>query len=277
MYPQKLESEKNNEYFYDGEYFDASRFKYICTYMHNRYKSKMHSHQFYEMNIIMSGEGRHYIDETSLPARVGDVFVIPPETAHGYYSEDTLDIYHILIKSNFMSRYAEELAQIPGYSILFDIEPYIRRSSARNCNLNVGKELSFIRDRLNEIHQAEKKECFVKENSLVFLFICELCERITRSVSEDNDHAEMIRIIEYIKGSIDKKLTLDDIVAGSHMSKATLNRKFKRMLGTSPVQYLLECRITKAKELLSSADYTKTEIAQMCGFYDLAHMNKYIL
>ena len=276
MYPEKLESEKGNEFFYDADYFEDSKLKYIHTYLHGNYKFKMHSHQFYEMNIIMGGEGRHYIAETSLPVRVGDVFVIPPEIPHGYYSEGSLDIYHILIKSDFLERYAEELRLVQGYSILFDIEPYIRRSSGRNFNLNIGKELSRVQDELDTINKAESKGSFIRQNALTLAFICRLCERITKTVSSGKENLEIIKVMEFIKDNIDKKLTLDYIAAFANMSKATLNRHFKEIIGESPMNYVLTCRITRAREMLSAGERSKTEIAQLCGFYDTAHMNKYV-
>ena len=110
MYPERLENDTEQIYFSEKEYFDG-KFNFIHTYLHTNYKYKMHSHQFYEINIIVSGEGRHYIENTSLETGVGDVFVLPPEVRHGYFSEGRLDIYHILIKKDFLVRYAEELAE----------------------------------------------------------------------------------------------------------------------------------------------------------------------
>jgi transcriptional regulator GlxA family with amidase domain len=37
-------------------------------------------------------------------------------------------------------------------------------------------------------------------------------------------------------------------------------------VGRSPVTYLVECRIKKAKELLASTDRSVEEIIEVCGF-----------
>lgn len=107
---------------------------------HQYFFQQMHSHQFYEINIITKGEGRHYIADTYLPATVGDVFVIPPEVSHGYFTLDTLDIAHILLTKSFVSRYREELLEIPGYDLFFEIEPSLRQNSGTNFNLNMNIE-----------------------------------------------------------------------------------------------------------------------------------------
>jgi AraC family L-rhamnose operon regulatory protein RhaS len=276
MYPQVLEAEKGSEYFFDEPYFVGGKFKFIHSYLHKSYKFKMHSHQFYEINIIMQGSGRHYIDDTSLPAEVGDVFVIPPDIRHGYYSEQDIDIYHLLIKSDFFTRYGEELEQIKGFSILFDIEPYIRRFSGKSYNLNIGRDLVRLSEELDAIKRAEENGNCVKQNALTLALICRLCEKITKVVNSTKESTEIIKIMEFIKENISKKLTLDEIAACGNMSKATINRYFKTLLGVSPMNYVLQCRIARAKELLLVGEHSKTEIAGMCGFYDTAHMNKYI-
>ena len=117
MYPSKLDFEKGTVYYRESDCFTQSPYHLVHAYPHLNYSMKMHAHQFCEINIITGGEGRHYIGDTSLPARVGDVFIIPPETPHGYYSEGQLDISHILLRDAFLSRYREELSQLPAFLI----------------------------------------------------------------------------------------------------------------------------------------------------------------
>ena len=91
----------------------------------------MHSHNFYEINIVIEGTGTHYIENNSFPTQTGDVFVIPPNLSHGY-SEDNgrkLKILHILLSSRFMLDFAYILKGINGYSLLFNIEPQLRKNS----------------------------------------------------------------------------------------------------------------------------------------------------
>lgn len=276
MNPERLGAESEQRYFSDGEYFEG-KFNYIRTYLHANYKCKMHSHQFYEMNIIASGQGMHYIENTRLSAKTGDVFVVPPGVSHGYYSLENLDIYHVLIKTDFLSRYAEELAEIEGFNILFDIEPYVRCASGKNYNLNLSaSDLAVLRKELDKMIRAESDGRYVYLNALTLAFICRLCKRVSGNVMSLGESAEILGIMEYIKTNIGQKLTLDGIAAFANMSKATLNRHFKETLGLSPMNYVLNCRLARARELIAEGVLSKTDIAQICGFYDTAHMNKYI-
>lgn len=275
MYPKKLEADKKQYYFRDGEYFDGED-RYIRTYLHADYKHKMHSHEFYEINIIMSGRGRHYIDEVSLDTEVGDVFVIPPGVNHGYYSDESIDIYHILIKNDFFSKYGDIISRIDGFDLLFDIEPQIRRASGRNHNLNKDSyRARMYEEKLNEMNLTEKQGRYTHLDILALDFICSLCERIQEDTSECVEK-DVLRVIEYIRGNLEKKLTLKQLSDMANMSVSTFNRHFRAVLGVSPMNYVIQCRTERAKALISDRMLTRTEIAQICGFYDLAHMNKYI-
>ena len=275
MNEEKEQSRWGKEYFSESEYF-GGRFNYIHVYLHENYKYRMHSHQFYEINIIASGEGSHFIEKIEIPAAAGDVFVIPPGVSHSYHSEEPLDVYHVLIKNEFLARYAEELAEVDGFDILFDIEPQIRRASGKNFNLKVGDaEFSIFCDELERMMRVESEERYVYLNALTLTLICRLCRRISGLMTEMN-RSEIVGVMEYIKGNLDRKLTLDHLAGYAKMSTATLNRRFREAVGSSPMSYVLSCRISRAREMMAEGRLSRTEVAQTCGFYDLAHMNKYL-
>ncbi len=275
MYPEKLEKDTSRDYFSENEFFDE-KFNYVHVYLHGNYKYKMHSHQFYEINLVVSGKGRHYIENASLDTVTGDVFVIPPEIHHGYYSEEHLDIYHVLIKKDFMLRYAEELSGIKGFDILFDFEPMIRKNSGRELNLNVGLgEMSAFKSELERMISVEKSKRYVYLNALTMAFICRLCTRISRAISSSKE-SEILEVMEYVKNNLDERITVDDLCRHAHLSAATLNRRFKAAVGQSPMEYVLASRVMRAREMILEGRLNRTEIAQACGFYDLSHMNKYI-
>ena len=275
MYPEWLEADVNQNYFQENEYF-IGKFNFIHTYLHQNYQYRMHAHQFYEINIIVSGEGMHYIENNRLDAKAGDVFVIPPEVRHGYYSNGTLDIFHVLIKKDFLARYSEELGEVGGFGILFDIEPDIRKSTGASFNLNLGHgELEMFKGVLEQMVRVEKRREYVRLNALTMDFICRLCNRISSVTMSERDR-EIVGIMEYIRSNIDEKITLSSLCEQSHMSAATLNRRFRSAVGQSPMEYVLSVRVARAKELISEGKLSRTEIALSCGFYDLAHMNKYL-
>jgi len=85
---------------------------------------------------------------------------------------------------------------------------------------------------------------------------------------------QIIRVLEYIHKNYSEKITIESLCRMAFLSRSTFLRSFKAVCGMSPIEYLNNYRCKKAFELFNSNDYSKTEIAHSCGFYDLSHMER---
>ena len=280
MYPRKLELEPLKTYWSEKDFFSERPFDFIHAYSHDNYKHKMHSHQFYEMNVIVRGSGRHYVEDVNLPASVGDVFVIPPSVMHGYYSDDRIDIFHILIGSAFFTKYKDELENSSGFKILFDAEPHLRRHTGKNSNLHLNlSDFGHVKHDLELVLSAQNKGQFALRSALTLSLILKLSGILIDTVKDGLHHydsAEILSVMDFINSNLDDKITLDTLADRVGVSKATLSRRFISSLGVSPLKYVVDCRVLKAKDLISQGNLSRTEIAQVCGFFDVSHMNKYL-
>lgn len=75
-------------------------------------------------------------------------------------------------------------------------------------------------------------------------------------------------VIEYIEENLHHNLSLFELAAIVQMSPNYFLRLFKKSTGVTPYQYVINCRINKAKELLRNQKLTLVEISQKLGFYD---------
>lgn len=80
--------------------------------------------------------------------------------------------------------------------------------------------------------------------------------------------------INYINEHLDKKLTLAEISSAVQMSSHYFASLFKQSTGLTPHQYVMKCRIDKAKELLLKQDLTLVEICQQVGFENQSHFTR---
>lgn len=280
MYPEKLKTEQSKKYWSEQDFFSDKPFDFIHAYLHDDYRYGLHSHQFCEINVIVRGSGRHFIGESSLPVEVGDVFVIPPEIPHGYYSENRIDVFHILIGSKFFVRYKAELEQAKGFNVLFDAEPFLRRVSESKSNLRLNAtEFIGAKSDFELILDAQKKGAYALRSALTLSFILKLSNILNERLSSGRhgiDTVEMLRVMSYINDNLDRKLTSEALADFMCVSIATLNRRFLSSIGVSPLKYVASCRVKKAESLIKEGNYTRTEIAQICGFFDVSHMNKFL-
>ena len=74
--------------------------------------------------------------------------------------------------------------------------------------------------------------------------------------------------INYINDNLNHNLSLIQLAKLVNISPNHFVRLFKQSIGLTPYQYVLECRINKAKQLLKNQKLTITEISHQLGFYD---------
>lgn len=76
------------------------------------------------------------------------------------------------------------------------------------------------------------------------------------------------RVIDYIHAHLEHNPSLVELAALVGLSSCHFVKVFKQSTGTTPHQYLLRCRVEKAKQLLSQERIPLAEIAQRVGFHD---------
>lgn len=80
---------------------------------------------------------------------------------------------------------------------------------------------------------------------------------------------EMERALQYIRANFNRKIDIDEIISGSHLSKFYFLRQFKEYTGLGLYEYLNNHRIDMAKWMLKDAGCTVGGVAQSVGFADV--------
>ncbi len=76
----------------------------------------------------------------------------------------------------------------------------------------------------------------------------------------------MKQMLHWIHLHYADKMLLDDIARAGQLSRSECCRYFKRMLRTTPLNYVMDYRIPKSVLLLQESDSTVTEVAYQVGF-----------
>jgi AraC-like DNA-binding protein len=90
---------------------------------------------------------------------------------------------------------------------------------------------------------------------------------LAHSLSQDN----MRQVVDYINSHLDQELSLIKMASVAQMSLFHFARQFKLSIGTTPHQYLNQCRIEKAKQLLAEKNLSILEITHQVGFQSPSH------
>jgi AraC family transcriptional regulator len=78
-------------------------------------------------------------------------------------------------------------------------------------------------------------------------------------------------IIGFIHEHLDGRLSLVEMAELAHMSVAYFTIAFKQSTGLTPHQYVLDCRISQAQQLLQCTSLPLSNVAARLGFASQSH------
>lgn len=79
---------------------------------------------------------------------------------------------------------------------------------------------------------------------------------------------------DFLAAHLEGRPTLDATAAAAGVTKFTLMRRFRRILGTTPHAYLIMLRLTRAQRMLAEG-WTPAAAAAAAGFADQAHLGRW--
>lgn len=118
--------------------------------------------------------------------------------------------------------------------------------------------------------------------TLVNTLILHLLEHYTTSrpnlrecVAGQLPQYKLQQVIDYIDAYLDRDLSLQELSNLVQMSPHYFSTLFKQSTGTTPHQYVIRCRIERAKCLMAQAKLSLAEIATQVGFVDQSHLHRH--
>eukprot|EP00866_Antonospora_locustae_P001076 jgi/Antlo1/1076/1448 len=176
---------------------------------------------------------------------------------------------------------AKQLTLILGYSpksrIFFD-----QRTSERWQINSIQRLVETILD------FSEKSPIFVKrvadslKESLIGFFLCNFRNNYTLSILGPKRSITLTPHLinmaaEYMASSVDPHLTVCEVATHAGLSVRSLQMGFKKFKNTTPIVFLREQRLEKARRMLNMEDNSLTpkEIAYACGFTNYQSFCKY--
>lgn len=234
-----------------------------------------HSHNSFELNFVLEGNGRLDIGKYFYAVSGGEVFVVPPKVEHSYMFVGEGKIFHLLISEEFFTQFEDLLIKTDGYEMLFSTQPELRIKNGYSASLSLTEEqISSLSTLIKDFFDSELKTSDVLLGVTALNLITKICHYLSiNNKSDDYDDTlkDAVKILTYLNNNLDEKITLEDLCEKFSMSKITLLSEFKRLTGTTPQKHLNEYRLKTAYGLLVTTDKKVTEISKECGFYDDAH------
>lgn len=271
----------NDVYYYKSSYMFHSEVDNVRAFVMKNYEIGMHMQEFFEINIITRGMGKHYISNNCIDAKMGDVFIIPPNASHGYTGGEGFDVLHVLVSNKFIEKNMSDFQMLPSFSALFSAEPLLRAKSDKALHLKLTeRQFGDIKPILTQALKYDKSRTVFHSlilNGSALAIISLLCRAYTENsenYSASGGDKSFINAISYIHEHYHEKITIDELARIACLSRSSFVRKFKKICGMTPLDYITKRRIEVAEYMLLNTNFPLLDIAYKSGFYDAAHFSR---
>ena len=220
----------------------------------------LHVHQdLAEIICIAQGHGNYTVDNRSYDVQKGDLIFINSGVLHdtcGNFDAD-ICIYMLGIKQLRLKGHKE------NHLISSNQSPIITSDQ----HTDQIQQLFSMLAHFTPQHSKDAPSTEIGNHllqALIILLHTLVQNSTTKLVGQDYNLG--LRIKEYIDEHYLEDMKLADIADALHVNSYYLSHTFKKILGYSPMQYIIHRRIGEAQNLLITTDLTITEIALQCGY-----------
>lgn len=229
-----------------------------CTY-HPESEIEEHSHDFFHYIYVVKGSGRINIDGRLHEFIPKHMYLLAPGKKHSFCNTREENLVTIEIKFEFFDEeLMKEIAKLP--EVLDVSETPIKRiltNIKREC---ANKKLYF--------------EDIVTMNMHEIFSHLKRVEKTKETENKTEVPGEISKVIEYINENLERDINLQELADVLCFEKTYFLKKFKSLMGITPMSYTRNMRIERAKELLKYSDMNITQISEAVGFLSLHHFSK---
>jgi AraC family transcriptional regulator len=195
-----------------------------------------------------------------------DIMVVPANVRHSTRWQSEANIIVIGLENSLFTEASDDSLQFVQPKLL----PQFPRSDPLVYQLGLSLKSVLERDPVGSRLYAE---------TLAAMLTVHLLQHYSDQRLELKDYPDglprstLCRIIDYIRENLDRDLGLTDLAKIANLSPHYFSRLFKQSTGFTPHQFVVQCRVKQAKNLLLKGKDSIAEIAQQVGFANQAHLN----
>ncbi len=141
------------------------------------------------------------------------------------------------------------------------------------CNRHIVIPLKNPEPLIKEYEYIKKLSLFEKNRTKKMSAFYSLLDGMITQGDEDN--SDIGRAMAFLEANLsDPDLTNEVLARQVNISEVYFRRLFSDRYGVTPRQYIIEARIFKAKQLLSSGNKKISAVAEECGFVSVYHFSR---
>ncbi|MFB5283702.1 helix-turn-helix domain-containing protein [Peribacillus sp. Hz7] len=226
----------------------------------------LHWHEEIQFVLIVKGEATFQINEEKLVVREGNGLFINSGCLHMAKENNQLGCVYICLNVSPHFVLPQELYTTYVY-------PYIQATNLPYLYVDANEEWGKnILEAIIKINQWIQQKSPYYEIDIMIQLTLIWQNLIINGFQLEYNQTEMLKndrmkqMLNWIHLHYAEKIMLDDIARAGQLSRSECCRYFKRVLKTTPLNYVMDYRIEKSLSLLQQAESNVTEVAYQVGF-----------
>lgn len=207
------------------------------------------SRQYYLLHFVFSGRGKFFTGNNIYPVSKGQIFVMHPFEVVHYHAEPTDPWYYSWVGFEMSIEVPEldnnSILDIPQAEHLFNLMKNVDQIGAQKELYLCGK----IYELLSMIDQPK-----------------------VLKKSKTDDYVKKAK--QFIDINYMHSITVDQIASDLNINRSYFSTIFRKHVGKSPQQYLMDVRLENAAELVSNHNYSISDAAMSSGYTDIFNFSK---
>lgn len=235
----------------------------------------LHWHEFYELSLIISGEGTHVLNGTTHRVSPGSIWLLTPADLHELapLPGTALELYNLIFADGMLDEELRRLvfnglktpnAMLPPQEFI-TIETEFWRIWAEALESKIGQP-RIIRGALERILIDLVRSCLANSDIAT--------RQTTRCLHRHSPHPAIQDALLYIHHHFRSELPLQDMAQQAHLAPNYFSECFHKTTGVPFQNYVQGLRLRLAQTLLSTSTLSITEICFGSGFNSVSHFNR---
>lgn len=222
-------------------------------------KTPLHWHEFYEIELFLSGKGKAVMNGTECTIERGRLFFMTPIDIHSYILTETTEAINI----SFTAKAIEDMA----------ITEKLSTNNGAALTLSE-EETEWIFLMAKKIRSEANENNFMSRKYISQMMGCLLIE-ILRKFDKKRDLKKppdsIQSAIQYIYLHFREDLNLEIVAAQAGLSPNHFSEKFHQYMNSTFKEYLTRVRLDYAVKLLLYTEISVTEVSYFSGFNSVSY------
>lgn len=237
----------------------------IYEYQIPRQLKSLHLHDCMEIGLILSGAGEFYIENKHYHFKAENIFLINKLEAHrAKTTSSTLsDSIFIYIDNSLIDKYARLTSNVNLLKLTMLYGDNITNMFSDQKTSSIIKDIWAIYNS----KETYKNDIILAEVLKLLIHIySKFHSYIERNEIDHADNYSILKAVDYINEHYTEKIYISDLSKICNFSQSYFSKKFKALLGKSPLDYVLSRRLKNSYILIRDKNMPASQAALLSGF-----------